>query len=59
MTLRVADGDGPAVELEVQTGRHRGAGRRGCAQLKEEPQPQVRVAFGFVMWNPASWRPSV
>jgi hypothetical protein len=28
-------------------------------QLKEDPQPQVRVAFGFVMWNPASFSPSL
>ena len=31
----------------------------GLDQLKEDPQPQVREAFGFEMWNPASWRPSV
>ena len=28
-------------------------------QLKEEPQPQVRVAFGFVTWNPAPCSPSL
>jgi hypothetical protein len=28
-------------------------------QLKEDPQPQVLVAFGFEMWNPASFNPSV
>jgi hypothetical protein len=28
-------------------------------QLNEEPQPQVRVAFGFVMWNPAPCSPSL
>jgi hypothetical protein len=28
-------------------------------QLKEDPQPQVRVALGLVMWNPASLRPSL
>jgi hypothetical protein len=31
----------------------------GWVQLKEDPQPQVRVAFGFVMWNPASFSPSL
>ena len=29
------------------------------AQLKEEPQPQVRVALGFTMWNPAPCSPSL
>ncbi len=28
-------------------------------QLKEEPQPQVRVALGLVTWKPASWSPSL
>jgi len=28
-------------------------------QLKEEPQPQVREAFGFVTWNPAPCSPSL
>lgn len=28
-------------------------------QLKDEPHPQVRVAFGFEMWNPASLSPSL
>ena len=28
-------------------------------QLKEEPQPHVREAFGFVTWNPAPCRPSL
>ena len=28
-------------------------------QLNEEPQPQVRVALGFVMWNPAPCSPSL
>ncbi len=28
-------------------------------QLNDDPQPQVRVAFGFEMWNPASFRPSL
>jgi hypothetical protein len=27
-------------------------------QLKEDPQPQVRDAFGLVTWNPAPCRPS-
>ena len=31
----------------------------GVGQLNELPQPQVWVAFGFVMWNPASCSPSV
>ena len=29
------------------------------AQLKLEPQPQVRVAFGFVIVNPAWLSPSL
>ncbi len=29
------------------------------AQLKLEPQPHVRVAFGFVIENPAWVRPSL
>ena len=28
-------------------------------QLKEEPQPQVRVALGLVTWNPAPCSPSL
>ncbi len=28
-------------------------------QLKEEPQPHVREALGFVTWNPAPCRPSL
>ena len=37
-----------------------GAGCRApeLGQLNEEPQPQVREALGFEMWNPAPWRPS-
>ena len=35
-----------------------GAGRK-VGQLKEEPQPQVRVALGFEMLNPAPCKPSV
>ena len=31
----------------------------GGVQLKEDPQPQVRVALGLVMWNPASLSPSL
>jgi hypothetical protein len=27
-------------------------------QLNDWPQPQVRSAFGFVMWKPEPWRPS-
>ena len=42
----VGDLDGPPVEAE-----------RG--QLKLCPQPQVRVAFGFVMANPDWSRPSL
>ena len=34
-------------------------GARGDCQLKEDPQPQVREAFGFEMWKPASFRPSL
>jgi len=30
-----------------------------ATQLKEDPQPQVRVAFGFVTWNPAPCSPSL
>ena len=36
-----------------------GAGAGAVGQLNDEPQPQVRVAFGLEMWNPAPWRPSV
>ena len=36
-----------------------GAAERRVRQLKEEPQPQVRVALGFVMWNPAPCSPSL
>lgn len=58
--------DGTAVDGQVEDpGRARagGSARRpvGCsggAQLKEEPQPQVRVAFGFETWNPAPCSPS-
>ena len=39
--------------------RSGGRARSGGAQLKEEPQPQVRVALGFVMWNPAPCSPSL
>jgi hypothetical protein len=28
-------------------------------QLKEEPQPHVREALGFVTWNPAPCSPSL
>ena len=28
-------------------------------QLKEDPQPHVRVALGFEMWKPASFSPSL
>ena len=31
----------------------------GGVQLKEDPQPQVREALGFEMWNPASVSPSL
>ena len=41
----------PAAE---RAGAAQGAEQRTvAAQLKEEPQPQVRVALGLVMWNPA------
>jgi hypothetical protein len=43
-----------SVELEGDGGR-----RGGVDQLKEEPQPQVRVALGFTMWNPAPCSPSL
>ena len=36
-----------------------GEGPEAGDQLKEEPQPQVRVALGFVMLNPAPWSPSL
>ncbi len=47
---RVGNVDGPAVNDEVEGGR---------TQLKLCPQPQVRVAFGLLMENPAPWRPSL
>ena len=41
-------------------GAAQGAGcQRAGAQLKEEPQPQVRVALGLVMWKPAPCSPSL
>ena len=39
--------DGLAVEGERESG-----------QLNDWPQPQVRSAFGLLMWNPEPWRPS-
>ena len=33
-------------------------GERECGQLNDWPQPQVRSAFGLLMWNPEPWRPS-
>jgi hypothetical protein len=48
------DLDGVSVEGEGD-----GCRRGGVAQLNEEPQPQVRVAFGFTMWNPAPCSPSL
>ena len=33
--------------------------RTSVDQLKEEPQPQVRLALGFVTWNPAPCSPSL
>ena len=39
--------DGLAVERERESG-----------QLNDWPQPQVRSAFGLLMWNPEPWRPS-
>jgi hypothetical protein len=50
----VVDLDGDPVEKKGN-GRSRG----GVAQLKDEPQPQVRVALGFTMWNPAPCSPSL
>ena len=51
--------DDAAVDREPDlVGAPFGARGFGC-QLKEDPQPQVRVAFGFEMWNPASFSPSV
>ena len=45
------------VTSSVQRSAAYGA-RSGC-QLKEDPQPQVRVALGFEMWKPASFSPSL
>ena len=50
----VIDLDGDPIENKGD-----GCRRGGFAQLNEEPQPQVRVAFGFTMWNPASCNPSL
>ncbi len=45
--------------LTVNDERERRPDRRGeLAQLKDDPQPQVRVAFGLEMWNPAPCKPS-
>ena len=68
----VGDGDRDAVDHQSQPGRGSafpsGDGRwlvvadrrrwRG-GQLKELPQPQVRLAFGLSMANPAPCRPSL
>jgi hypothetical protein len=43
-----------AVDAESDQGISASVG-----QLKEEPQPQVRVALGLVTWNPAPWSPSL
>jgi hypothetical protein len=40
-------------------GERDGRSRGAFDQLKEEPQPQVRVALGFTMWNPAPCSPSL
>jgi len=50
----VRNGDRFPVECEGD-----GRSRVRFAQLKEEPQPQVRVALGFTMWNPAPCNPSL
>ncbi len=58
---------GVATNLEkVKRGRPRAAlpsgGRDAAmagAQLNEEPQPQVRVALGLMMWKPAPCKPSL
>ncbi len=61
----VGDGDLAPVQDEGDQGvgggccSGDGTPGRAPAQLKEEPQPQVRVALGFVMWNPVSWSPSL
>jgi hypothetical protein len=47
----VGDGDGGTVDTQGEHGRRRR--RRGVGQLKDEPHPQVRVALGFEMLNPA------
>lgn len=36
-----------------------GVERTGGDQLKDEPQPQVRWAFGLSIENPAWFRPSL
>jgi hypothetical protein len=33
--------------------------RVAVGQLKDWPQPQLRVAFGLLMLNPAPWSPSL
>ena len=48
----VGDLDVGAVDAEPDQGI-------SVDQLKEEPQPQVRLAFGLVTWNPAPCSPSL
>ena len=55
----VGDLDVDPVDAERERRRRLGAPVRWSGQLKDEPHPQVRVALGFEMWNPAPCRPSV
>ena len=54
---RSEESDAP-VDRKGDLVRAPGGARGGC-QLKEDPQPHVRVALGFEMWKPASLRPSL
>ncbi len=49
------------INLDRVPVKEKGNGWRRArfSQLNEEPQPQVRVAFGFTIWNPAPCSPSL
>ena len=51
-TAVVGEDDGCSVQYKQDLGQRARAG-----QEKLWPQPQLRLAFGFVMWNPESCRP--
>ncbi len=57
---RVASSSATSTSAPLTLSRIRGSTAQPMeAQLKEEPHPHVRVAFGLVTWKPAPWRPSL